>query len=244
MSWPSTRTSPEVIETMPQTTLISVVLPAPLGPSSAKISPLAISRLMASIATRPESNRLVTATTEMIGDIDSPYPPLGLVKLQEDKICASGRIVELDLTPAAGVRSLSSAGLPQPWSRRCPLLPLLWSASTGEQARFAPGSPRPTAPSSTRSRPRSGRPASPAAPTKAFVEAQIGELDAAFPRPADRHERHGRLAPGLGRGALCRLPGRRGGDRRRDDDDPNDRGSAASSSFPASAYAIGAARPT
>ena len=39
-------------------------------------------------------------------------------------------------------------------------------------------------------------------------------LDAAFPRPADRHERNGRLAPGLGRGALCRLPRRRGGDRR------------------------------
>jgi len=30
--------------TMPQTTLISVVLPAPFGPSSAKISPLSISR--------------------------------------------------------------------------------------------------------------------------------------------------------------------------------------------------------
>jgi hypothetical protein len=45
-------------------------------------------------------------------------------------------------------------------------------------------------------------------------------LDAALPPPADRHERHGRLAPGLGRGALCRLPGRRGGDRRRDDDGP------------------------
>jgi hypothetical protein len=39
MSWPSTVTVPEERLTMPQTIEISVVLPAPLGPSSAKISP-------------------------------------------------------------------------------------------------------------------------------------------------------------------------------------------------------------
>ena len=39
MSWPSTSTVPDVGFTMPQTMLISVVLPAPFGPSSAKISP-------------------------------------------------------------------------------------------------------------------------------------------------------------------------------------------------------------
>ena len=44
MSRPSTRTSPALGRTMPQTMLISVVLPAPFGPSSAKISPLRISR--------------------------------------------------------------------------------------------------------------------------------------------------------------------------------------------------------
>src|SRR5664280_2505953 len=91
MSWPSTRTCPEVIETMPQMTLISVVLPAPLGPRRAKISPFSISRLIASIAVRPESNRLVTAATEMIGDIDSPYPARGLAKLQEGTNDTSGR---------------------------------------------------------------------------------------------------------------------------------------------------------
>jgi hypothetical protein len=32
MSWPSTRTLPDVALTMPQTMLISVVLPAPFGP--------------------------------------------------------------------------------------------------------------------------------------------------------------------------------------------------------------------
>jgi hypothetical protein len=44
MSWPSAVTLPEVALTMPQITLISVVLPAPFGPSSAKISPRRISR--------------------------------------------------------------------------------------------------------------------------------------------------------------------------------------------------------
>jgi hypothetical protein len=39
MSWPATETLPEVGLTMPQMVLISVVLPAPLGPSRAKISP-------------------------------------------------------------------------------------------------------------------------------------------------------------------------------------------------------------
>ena len=53
---------------------------------------------------------------------------------------------------------------------------------------------------------------------EAFLDGADRRLDAAFPRPADRHERHGRFAPGLGRGALCRLPGRRGGNRRSDDD--------------------------
>ena len=46
MSWPSTVTVPPLGLTMPQMMLISVVLPAPLGPSSAKISPRRISRSM------------------------------------------------------------------------------------------------------------------------------------------------------------------------------------------------------
>ena len=40
---------------MPQTMLISVVLPAPFGPSSAKISPAPISRLMLFSAWNPEA---------------------------------------------------------------------------------------------------------------------------------------------------------------------------------------------
>ena len=39
MSWPPTVTRPVLRLAMPQTMLISVVLPAPFGPSSAKISP-------------------------------------------------------------------------------------------------------------------------------------------------------------------------------------------------------------
>ena len=56
MSWPSTVTLPAVAFTMPQTMLISVVLPAPFGPSSAKISPRRMSRSCSS-ARRTRSRR-------------------------------------------------------------------------------------------------------------------------------------------------------------------------------------------
>ena len=39
---------------MPQMMLMSVVLPAPFGPSNAKISPFSISRLMSFSALKPE----------------------------------------------------------------------------------------------------------------------------------------------------------------------------------------------
>ena len=44
MSCPSTSIRPEVIETKPQMMLMSVVLPAPLGPSNANISPFSTAR--------------------------------------------------------------------------------------------------------------------------------------------------------------------------------------------------------
>ena len=44
MSWPSAVTLPCEAVTMPQMMLMSVVLPAPFGPSNAKISPRRISR--------------------------------------------------------------------------------------------------------------------------------------------------------------------------------------------------------
>ena len=55
MSWPSAITVPLDGVTMPQTMLMSVVLPAPFGPSSAKISPLPISRSIFLSATKPEA---------------------------------------------------------------------------------------------------------------------------------------------------------------------------------------------
>ncbi|MND08212.1 hypothetical protein D3C83_306860 [compost metagenome] len=55
MSWPPASTVPEVGVTMPQTMLISVVLPAPLGPSSAKISPRRIERSIPLSAWKPEA---------------------------------------------------------------------------------------------------------------------------------------------------------------------------------------------
>jgi hypothetical protein len=67
MSWPSARTTPELGRTMPQMMLINVVLPAPFGPSSAKISPRRISRSTLFNASKPEAYVLVRPATEMIG---------------------------------------------------------------------------------------------------------------------------------------------------------------------------------
>ena len=55
MSCPPTVTRPLVAVTMPQMMLISVVLPAPLGPSRPKISPRRISRSMFFSACCPEA---------------------------------------------------------------------------------------------------------------------------------------------------------------------------------------------
>src|SRR5215471_5964582 len=67
MSQPATETVPSVKVTIPQMMLISVVLPAPFGPSSAKISPRRISRLTPSRARKPEAYVFETLETEMIG---------------------------------------------------------------------------------------------------------------------------------------------------------------------------------
>src|SRR3954469_14042901 len=69
MSCPATVTVPALGVTMPQTMLISVVLPAPFGPSSAKISPRRISRLTFLTAARPDAYVLDRLATEMIGGI-------------------------------------------------------------------------------------------------------------------------------------------------------------------------------
>ena len=53
MSWPPTEIEPSVRPAMPQMIEISVVLPAPLGPSSAKISPLSMDRSMFFSAWKP-----------------------------------------------------------------------------------------------------------------------------------------------------------------------------------------------
>src|SRR4029077_304191 len=67
MLWPSTVTLPSVGTNMPQMMPMSVVLPAPLGPSSAKISPRRISRLMSLRATSPEAYVLNSFEIEMMG---------------------------------------------------------------------------------------------------------------------------------------------------------------------------------
>src|SRR5262245_8074776 len=67
MSWLPTVTVPVEGVTIPQTMLISVVLPAPLGPSSAKISPFSISRSMRLRAWNPDAYVLVRSEIEMIG---------------------------------------------------------------------------------------------------------------------------------------------------------------------------------
>ena len=55
MSQPSTTILPFVARTIPQMIEIRVVLPAPLGPSSAKISPLSMARFTSLSAGWPEA---------------------------------------------------------------------------------------------------------------------------------------------------------------------------------------------
>ena len=74
MSWPSTRTLPDVALTMPQTMLMSVVLPAPFGPSSAKISPRRISRSTSTSARKPVAYVFDSFATEMMDAVKSFTP--------------------------------------------------------------------------------------------------------------------------------------------------------------------------
>src|SRR5258706_9843999 len=71
MSRPSTRTVPSERLTIPQTMLISVVFPAPLGPSKAKISPRRMSRLTPLSAWKPDAYVLERFDMEMIGGMDA-----------------------------------------------------------------------------------------------------------------------------------------------------------------------------
>src|ERR1700683_1719540 len=74
MSRPSTCTLPDVALTMPQTMLIRVVLPAPLGPSSAKISPLLTVRLTSLKATTPDAYFLPRSAMARVGFIAATLP--------------------------------------------------------------------------------------------------------------------------------------------------------------------------
>ncbi len=66
---PSTRISPPLGLTIPQVMLMSVVLPAPLGPSKAKISPLRMSRSTALSALTPPAYSLVRPRMDRIGSL-------------------------------------------------------------------------------------------------------------------------------------------------------------------------------
>src|SRR2546426_856330 len=57
---------------MPQMVLISVVFPAPLGPSKAKISPRRMSRSTFLSAWKPEAKTLERFDTEMIACMEVP----------------------------------------------------------------------------------------------------------------------------------------------------------------------------
>src|ERR1700731_4571729 len=71
MSKPSALTLPPLGLTIPQMMLMRVVLPAPFGPSRAKISPRRISRLTFFSASKPEAYFFDRLCTEMMGDMAS-----------------------------------------------------------------------------------------------------------------------------------------------------------------------------
>jgi len=66
MSWPSTRTMPEVGSSRPSSMEMVVVFPAPLPPSSPVTAPARTVKLMPSTATSAP-NRLVRSRTRMAG---------------------------------------------------------------------------------------------------------------------------------------------------------------------------------
>src|SRR3546814_19851951 len=72
MSWPSAVTLPLPGVTMPQTMLISVVLPAPLGPRRAKIPPRRLSRSIALSAWQPYASVLPSALIHTLGCLRGP----------------------------------------------------------------------------------------------------------------------------------------------------------------------------
>src|SRR5262245_15818722 len=74
MLWPPTVTVPVEGVTIPQMMLISVVLPAPFGPSRAKISPLSISRSMRLSAWKPDAYVFVRSETEIIDGMGTGEP--------------------------------------------------------------------------------------------------------------------------------------------------------------------------
>src|SRR6187431_1781625 len=69
MSCPAASTFPDVGVTMPQMMLISVVLPAPFGPSRAKISPFRISRSTGFKASTPPAYCLRKPRMERIASL-------------------------------------------------------------------------------------------------------------------------------------------------------------------------------
>src|SRR4051812_801801 len=71
MSWPSTSTFPAVAFTIPQMMLMSVVLPAPFGPRSAKISPRRIARSTFVSARNPDAYSLLRFLTVRMGSRDA-----------------------------------------------------------------------------------------------------------------------------------------------------------------------------
>src|SRR2546426_4917383 len=127
MSWPPTVTVPAEGVTMPQTMLMSVVLPAPFGPSSAKISPSRISRSMRFSALSPDAYVLDIPAMEMIGDMRLA-PVDGA-----EALAAEVRIVKADGRPGLGnvaeVRKGRVAARPEVLDRE----PVLAAQARGER---------------------------------------------------------------------------------------------------------------
>src|SRR5690606_8754443 len=94
MSWPATTARPAVRFTSPQITPISVVLPAPFGPSRAKISPWRISRLTSCRAVSPPGyvfDRPSIVRMGCTGAHSTPMPARGGQLLQAGGSSASAQ---------------------------------------------------------------------------------------------------------------------------------------------------------
>ena len=151
-SWPATglprnSTSPEVGVSTPEIWLNIVLLPAPLGPISARISPALTSRLMLLFATRPPNLRV----TSLASRISSP----AFGSVRRGRVSALASIVlwmarigtsffKIGHTPSRARCSTSTIRMPNTIISKLPLAPRMLGSQSCSHCLSTVMTPAPT----------------------------------------------------------------------------------------------------